>query len=1202
MKIFNAMMVLLAFIAVISTASADKQTYIVRMDKTKITNTYKSLANSKSWHQAILDSLVDVSSQQEEQELEATPPELVYSYETAFFGFAAKLSAKQLESLKKIDGFVSAIPDKMLSLHTTRSTQFLGLQGSKGLWHSSNVLQSDVIIGVVDGGIWPEHVSFQDHGMPPVPARWRGSCEKGSKFSPSNCNKKLIGARSFYGGYLAAGGTINETEEYLSARDADGHGTHTASTAAGDIVEHANLFGLANGSAAGMRYTARIAVYKVCWPGCTTVDILTAIVQAIEDGVDVLSLSLGSRSEAEPYYQDYLAIASFLAFRTGIFVTFSAGNSGPQAYTAVNTAPWIMTVAASTMDRSFPTTVKLGNGQTFEGSSFYTGKAIKQSPIVYGKTAGGQGAQYCITGSLNPKLVKGKIVICEQGLIDLAPKGEQVKLAGGVGMIIVSIVGEDLSTEVHILPATLLGASASKSIKKYVNSTKAPTASIAFKGTTYGDRAPKVAVFSSRGPNLVGPDVIKPDVTAPGVDILAAWPAETSPSGLKSDKRRVLFNMISGTSMACPHVSGIAALLKSKHKNWSPSAIKSALMTTAYTIDNRGKPIVDLALYGSATPFGLGSGHVDPVKASNPGLIYDITVEDYIFYLCSLKYSASQISMFEQGFRCPKKPTMQPGDLNYPSFAVNFKGKAQNITVSYERTVKNVGISRSTYKVSVEEPKEVSVIVKPNILRFKKLGETLSYKVSFVGQNKIELSAEEEEEHEYEPASPELIYVFKTAISGFAAKLSKLGKGLWNASNLKSDVIIGVMDSGIWPEHVNFQDEGIVFSQGYEAAGGEIRDADYISARDSQGHGTHTASIAAGSLVAIASIFGLAKGSAGGVRYTSKIAAYKVCWSTQVCVSSDILAAIDQAILDGVDVLSISLGGSAKPYHNDKMVIGAFQAIKKGIFVSCSSGNSGPSSSTVSNTAPWIMTVAASYLDRKFPTTVKLGDGQNFEGSSLYVGRATKQLPLVYGKTAGDAFCTDGSLNRNLVKGKIVVCKQGIYSQAEKGVQVKLAGGAGMIIINTENEGEGLYADAHILPATLLGALAGKAIKKYLNSTKTPTASITFKGTVYGKPAPVMAAFSSRGPNVVGPDLLKPDVTAAPGMNILVAWPPLPSPTELTSDKSSVPFNSALKTTAYVLENTHRGIEDAVFSNSTLATPFAFGSGHVDPEKASDPR
>ncbi|PPD81272.1 hypothetical protein GOBAR_DD21804 [Gossypium barbadense] len=701
MKILNAaiMLLLLALMAAISTASTDKQAYIVRMDKTKITNsTFSSLVSiTKPWHQAVLESLADGD------ELEATPPELLYSYETALFGFAAKLSRKK---------------------------------GKNGPWSGSN-LHSDVIIGVVDSGIWPEHVSFRDHGLSPVPERWRGTCEKGTKFSPSNCNKKLIGARYFYGGYLAAGEKINETNEYVSTRDASGHGTHTASTAGGNFVEQANLFGVANGSAAGMRYTARIAAYKVCWPGCSTIDILTAMMKAIEDGVDVLTLSLGSTSEAVPYWQDYLAIASYFAFKSGIFVAFSAGNSGPWAYTAVNTAPWIMTVAASTIDRSFPAIIKLGNGETFEGSSFYTGKALKGLPIVYGKTAGVTGAAHCIPGTLNPKLVKGKLVICEPGdeYMTQSERGEQVKLAGAAGILVMSTVGEDLANEPHVLPDILLGTSSSKAVIKYVNSTKAPIGTIVFKGTTYGNRAPKLAAFSSRGPNLAGPDVIKPDITAPGVDILAAWPAETSPSTLESDKRRVSFNIVSGTSISCPHVSGIAALIKSKHKDWSPAAIKSALMTTAYTIDNKGKPISDLKSHALATPFGIGSGHVDPIKASDPGLIYDITADDYISYLCSLKYNESQIALFEEGFiECKKEQlAMQPGDLNYPSFAVNFNRKARNVTITYKRTVTNVGIPKSTYKVSVEAPKGAYVIVRPKVLSFKKLNQKLSYKVSFIG-------------------------------------------------------------------------------------------------------------------------------------------------------------------------------------------------------------------------------------------------------------------------------------------------------------------------------------------------------------------------------------------------------------------------------------------------------------------------------------
>ncbi|XVE73959.1 hypothetical protein DITRI_Ditri11bG0160200 [Diplodiscus trichospermus] len=695
-RIFIAILLLLAFSAPSSTAQVNKQTYIVHFDRSKIKTAYQSLGNSRPWYEAVLNSVGEASSQ-EEDESEATPPQLLYAYETVIFGFAARLSAKQLDILSKINGFQYASPDEELSLLTTHTPQFLGLEKGKGLWHASN-LKSDVIIGVVDTGIWPEHPSFQDHGLSAIPARWKGSCMKGTKFSSSNCNRKLIGARFFFKGYEAAHGKINETEYFKSARDSNGHGTHTASTAAGSLVENASLFGLANGSAAGLRYTSRIAVYKACWSSCTIPDVLAAIEKAILDGVDVLSLSLGST--ARLYYKDYMALVSFQAIANGIFVSCSAGNEGPFKSTVKNTAPWIMTVGASSLDRSFPAIVKLGNGQTFEGSSLYVGKGTKQLPLVYGKNAGGQGAEYCLVGSLNPKLVQGKIVVCQRGKNGRAEKGELVKKAGGAGMVLINteLQGEELVADSHVLPASSLGASDGKAIKKYMNSTKSPTASIVFKGTTYGNRARIVAALSSRGPNIAGLDVIKPDVTAPGVNILAAWPAITSPTELKSDKRRVLFNIITGTSMSCPH-----------HMSQT------------------------IAFNSSATPFAFGSGHVDPERASDPGLIYDITPEDYVYYLCSLKYNDSQIALFADNFTCPKHSTMQPGDLNYPSFAVNFKSSDQNITFTYKRTVTNVGAPQGSYKVLVEEPKGVSVIVKPNILPFKKLGEKLSYKASFIG-------------------------------------------------------------------------------------------------------------------------------------------------------------------------------------------------------------------------------------------------------------------------------------------------------------------------------------------------------------------------------------------------------------------------------------------------------------------------------------
>ncbi|XP_038681592.1 subtilisin-like protease SBT1.1 [Tripterygium wilfordii] len=717
--ISRAFFLFLVFMAAASFALAEKKTFIVHMDHTKM-----KASNPQQWYQDLMDSVYDPSIDEEEED-DTTPPDLLYSYENAFSGFAAKLSTKQLESLKKMNGFLYATPDRMLSLHTTHTPQFLGLQSAKGLWSASN-LSSDVVIGVLDSGIWPEHNSFHDSGMPPVPAKWKGKCEMGKKFSPSNCNKKLIGARYYYKGYEAAYGEINQTIDFLSPRDKNGHGTHTASTAGGSVVDKASLFSFASGSASGMMYTSRIAVYKVLWEKGrgATADLLAAIDQAVADGVDVLSLSLGGA--AEPYYLDVVAIAAFGAIQKGISVVCAAGNEGPSFFTVANTAPWLMTIAASYLDRSFPATVKLGNGLSFQGSSLSQSHATKHLRLVYGKTAGGEGADYCIPGSLDHNLVKGKIVVCQHGNHGRVAIGEQVKVAGGAGMLLLNTEsqGEELFADPHVLPAIALGVSKGKAIIKYLNSSEKPTASITFEGTLHGTRAPMMAAFSSRGPNKVDLNVIKPDVTAPGANILAAWPPIVSPSMLTSDKRSVKFNIISGTSMSCPHVSGLVALLTSVHKNWSPAAIKSALMTTAYTMDNKKAPIVDVANYfDPATAFELGSGHVNPVAAVDPGLVYDITAEDYLLYLCSLKYTSYQIAAISRGsFSCPEKFSPQPGDLNYPSFAVNFEGKAKNVSFTYKRTLTNVGTPKSSYMVHLDEPNGVAVAVNPKILKFEKLG------------------------------------------------------------------------------------------------------------------------------------------------------------------------------------------------------------------------------------------------------------------------------------------------------------------------------------------------------------------------------------------------------------------------------------------------------------------------------------------------
>ncbi|XP_038682797.1 subtilisin-like protease SBT1.1 [Tripterygium wilfordii] len=731
--ISRAFFLFLVFMAAASFALAEKKTYIVHMDSTKM-----MASNPQQWYQDLVDSVYDLSIEEDEED-DKTPPDLLYTYENAVSGFAAKLSTKQLESLKKMEGFLYANPDRKLSLHTTHTPEFLGLKSAKGLWSASNS-SSDVVIGVLDTGIWPEHSSFHDSGMPPVPAKWKGECEKGKRFSPSNCNKKLIGARYFYKGYEATYGKINQTIDYFSPRDKDGHGTHTASTAGGSVVDKASLFGFASGSASGMMYTSRIAVYKALWKkGGVTADLLAAIDQAVTDGVDILSLSLGG--DALPYYLDVVAIAAFGAIQKGVSVVCAAGNDGPSFSTVTNTAPWLMTIAASSVDRSFTATVKLGNGLSFQGSSLSQSKATKHLRLVYGTTAGGEGADYCIPESLDHNLVEGNIVLCHSGKHPKFAMGEAVKLAGGAGMLLLNTEsrGEELPADPHVLPAIALGFSKGEAIIKYLKSSQKPTASIIFEGTLYGTRAPMMAAFSSRGPNIVDLNVIKPDVTAPGANILAAWPPVVSPSELMGDKRSVEFNIISGTSMSCPHVSGLVALLKSIHKNWSPAAIKSALMTTAYTMDNKKTPIAESYDFEPATPFAFGAGHVNPEAAVDPGLVYDITGEEYLLYLCSLKYTLYQIAAISRGnFRCPEKFAPQPGDLNYPSFAVNFEGKGRNVSMTYNRTLTNVGTPNSSYMVHLEEPNGVAVVVKPNTLKFEKLGQKLSYEVTFIGYETVE--------------------------------------------------------------------------------------------------------------------------------------------------------------------------------------------------------------------------------------------------------------------------------------------------------------------------------------------------------------------------------------------------------------------------------------------------------------------------------
>ncbi|KAL1547542.1 subtilisin-like protease 4 [Salvia divinorum] len=636
---------------------------------------------------------------------------LAYSYRNVFRGFAARLSPEEVKAMETKPGFVSARLQRKISLHTTHSPNFLGLNRNAGFWQSSGYGRG-VIIGVLDSGILPEHRSFSDEGMPPPPAKWKGKCE----FNHTSCNNKIIGARVF---------TSNSGDTPL---DEDGHGTHTASTAAGRFVGGANVFGNANGTAVGIAPMAHLAIYKVCGDFCFESDVLAAMDAAVDDGVDILSLSLGSLSFN--LHDDPIALGAYSATEKGILVSCSAGNDGPSNFSLSNEAPWILTVGASTIDRKIRATVALGNNATFDGESAFQPADFPatQLPLVYAAALNATDSQirFCGESSINKTDIRGKVVVCDVGgSITRINKGVAVKNGGGAAMILVNpaAYGNLTLADAHVLPAAHLSYADGLRIKTYINATAAPTATVAFRGTVIGDnRAPVVAAFSSRGPNYASRGILKPDILGPGVNILAAWISPSTP-----------FNMISGTSMSCPHLSGVAALLRSTHPDWSPAAVKSAIMTTADVVNLAKNPIED-ERFLPASVFATGSGHVNPSRAADPGLVYDIQPQDYIPYLCGLNYTNRQVGMIlQRKVNCSVEGSIREGDLNYPSFAVTFSSlaPAESASQTYTRTVTNVGEANSSYDVEIVAPAGIQVQVEPTKLDFSEVKQKLQYNVTF---------------------------------------------------------------------------------------------------------------------------------------------------------------------------------------------------------------------------------------------------------------------------------------------------------------------------------------------------------------------------------------------------------------------------------------------------------------------------------------
>lgn len=660
----------------------------------------------------------------------------IYDYRYSFNGFAAKMTLEQANKMAGVEGVLAVTPDAFQTMDTSSTPAFLGLTDPGGLWAqlggptgSKTVAGAgeNIIIGIIDSGIWPESLSFSDRDADgkliyqQIPG-WHGKCTPGEEFNASLCNQKLIGAQWFNAAW--GGDAVLEAQrpwEFMSVRDYNSHGTHTSSTAGGNYGVEATGAASVFGTVSGMAPRARVAMYKALWStqdGSTasglTSDLVSAIDTAVADGVDVINYSISGTTSN---FLDPVEVSFLFAADAGVFVATSAGNSGPATSTVAHPSPWITTVAAGTHNRDGQGSVTLGNNVTYNGASVAT--ATGPHPLIDSTAAGLPGANatalaLCFTAGdnggtpvLDPAKVAGKIVVCDRGTNARVNKSLAVQQAGGLGMILVNTSPNSINADFHFVPTVHLQNTDRAAVKAYA-ATAGATATINQATIVFNAPAPFTAAFSSRGPLTAGGgDLLKPDVIAPGQDILAA----VSPSINGRD-----FDLLSGTSMSSPHVAGLAALLKDLHPDWSPMAIKSALMTS-------GTDVLDGPNTNPLVIFRQGAGHVRPNTAANPGLVYDSSFNDWLAFLCGTTTGvnpASCSALVGAGY------STDPSNFNGASIAIGDMAGIQTVT----RKVTNVGSSAATYTAAVSGMNGFNVSVSPPSFSINP-GQTQTYTVTF---------------------------------------------------------------------------------------------------------------------------------------------------------------------------------------------------------------------------------------------------------------------------------------------------------------------------------------------------------------------------------------------------------------------------------------------------------------------------------------
>ncbi|MEO7148217.1 MAG: S8 family peptidase [Terrimesophilobacter sp.] len=658
-----------------------------------------------------------------------------YSYTLALNGFSATLTTKQAISLSRNRGVATISLDQMYHTTAVPATEFLGLSGPNGVWASvggTDRAGKGVVIGMLDTGIAPENPSFAGTRLKTTTGTnpylqgttikfvkadgntFTGTCQNGAQFSVADCSTKIVGARYFVDGFGAKNIGGSKLGEYLSPRDGNGHGSHTASTAGGNANVPASINNVSFGTITGVAPAAKIAAYKVCWTGqnpastsddgCAGSDLVAGIDAAVKDGVDVINYSIGGGAAQTTVSPTDAAF--FGAAAAGIFVSASAGNAGPTASTLDNASPWITTVAASTIP-SYEATATLGTGSAMAGASItvdmtpgappLTGDLVLAANVAL---SGATSANLCFANTLDPAKTLGKIVVCERGIIARVDKSAEVKRAGGIGMILINVVPSSTDLDTHSVPTIHLDAQFHGALMTYAATAGATVSMAAGNSTSIEPPTPQVAGFSSRGPVLAdGSDILKPDITAPGVAIIADGP--NAKGGTPT------FQFLSGTSMAAPHITGIAALYLGVHPNASPAEIKSAMMTTATnTVDGNGDAVTN--------PFIQGAGQVAPTNYLHPGLLYLNGADDWLAYI--------------QGVGINVKVTpIDPSNLNLASIAIGSLTAPETIT----RTV--TATQAGTFASEISVP-GIEAVVSPKTLTLS-AGESKSYTVTFKRTN-----------------------------------------------------------------------------------------------------------------------------------------------------------------------------------------------------------------------------------------------------------------------------------------------------------------------------------------------------------------------------------------------------------------------------------------------------------------------------------